>query len=324
MLSASSPDASSPDPSSPNPASPNPASLDRASLDPEAAAACSLPFPSDVAIAVDLAERAGDELLSLWRKGFEVLDVSHKGRRDVVTEADRRSEALILAGIQAEFPGDPWLAEESGCSELAIDRAEEGAPLWIVDPLDGTTNFTHGHPLFSVAVARMQEGKVDLAVVVAPVLRETYVAWRGGGAYRNRVPIRISAECELRDALLATGFSYRRAELDQGGLVVWDHLLREAREIRRGGSACLDLAHTAAGIFQGYWEYYLAPHDVAAGSLLVEEAGGVVTDRTGGADFVWGRSVIAGNGRTHADLRRVLDEFGPPHPGQPQERENSK
>lgn len=283
------------------------------------------PIPEDVEFVIQLAERAGQRLLARWPGGDldfvsagapggdGPLEVHKKGRRDLVTAADRDAEAFILAGLDERFPGESRLAEESGYSESPSAATDT---LWIIDPLDGTTNFAHGHPLFSVSIARTRGGVPDLAVTVAPVIGETYVAWRGGGAYRNgrRLDLR-AADVPLSEALLATGFSYGRRELDQGALRIWDHLLREAREIRRGGSACLDLAQTAAGIFQGFWEYHLAPHDVAAGVLLVEEAGGVVTDVDGGADVIFGGSVVTGAPGLQRELRALVEELGPPHPG---------
>lgn len=277
------------------------------------------PVPADVEFVLELARRAAGRLLERWpgtddgSAGLVSLEIRKKGRRDLVTAADRDAEAFILDGLQERFPGEPRLAEESGYSEAASSTPDT---LWIVDPLDGTTNFAHGHPLFSVSIARTRGGWPDLAVTVAPVTRESYVAWRGGGAYRNgrRLDLR-AADVPLSEALLATGFSYARRELDHGALRVWDRLLREAREIRRGGSACLDLAHTAAGIFQGFWEYHLAPHDVAAGVLLVEESGGVITDVEGGSDVIFGGSAVAGAPRLQRELRALVAELGPPHPG---------
>ncbi|MFQ5655830.1 MAG: inositol monophosphatase family protein, partial [Planctomycetota bacterium] len=189
-----------------------------------------------------------------------------------------------------------------------------GDRVWIIDPLDGTTNFTHGHPFFAVSVA-LSEGKSLLAGVVhAPALGETYWARAGGGAFLNGDPIRVAAPTRLQESLLATGFSYGRKEVGAGALERFGELLLGAREIRRGGSASLDLAYTASGTFSGFWEYHLKPHDVAAGALLVEEAGGIVTDVAGGRDFLLGGSIAAGNRAIHARLLETLKK-GPRHPG---------
>ena len=184
----------------------------------------------------------------------------------------------------------------------------------MIDPLDGTTNFTHGHPLFSVSIGLWEDDTPRLGVVHSPALRETYWAERGGGAHLNGRRITVTEEPDLSQTLLAAGFSYTRDEIDVGGLAAFAKLLWAAREVRRGGSACLDLAHTAAGIFGGYWEYHLKPFDVAAGALLVTEAGGVVTDIDGGDDFLHGRSLVAGAPAIHAQLLEAL-RGGPLHPG---------
>ncbi len=271
------------------------------------------PAQADLAFIVDVARRAGEQLLELFEdaQGLAIdrLEVELKGRRDLVTNADLRSERLILDSIRSRFPNDATLAEESGAEGL-----ERSDRVWIVDPLDGTTNYAHGHPMFSVSIALWSRETPLLAVVHAPRLGETYWAAAGQGAYRNGAPIRV-ANCEsLGDALLATGFSYERREIAAGAMATFEKLLLESREIRRCGSACLDLAHTAAGVFAGFWEYHLHAHDIAAGALLVTEAGGVVSDVSGGRDFLFGGSLVAGAPTIHTALLEAL-RTGPPHPG---------
>ncbi|MEM7260895.1 MAG: inositol monophosphatase family protein [Planctomycetota bacterium] len=256
---------------------------------------------------ISIAESAGAELTRRFRGGE--LGVERKGGRDLVTDADRAAEARILEFLHEEYPEDAILAEESGWSG-APDRGR----LWIVDPLDGTTNFAHGLPIFSVSIALWIDGEPALGVVHAPVPGETFHAVRGHGAFCDRTPIQVSDTIAIADALLATGFSYRRRELDHGALRPFESLLRGAREIRRCGSACLDLAHTAAGVFDGFWEYYLQPHDLAAGAVLILEAGGRVTAVDGSDDFLHGGSLVAGGASIHTALLSEL-RSGPPHPG---------
>jgi myo-inositol-1(or 4)-monophosphatase len=249
---------------------------------------------------VALAHAAGAELIRRFpRPGAAAGDglaIEYKGRRDLVTDADRASESRIIEGLERLTPGVPILSEERP------DPGVRAGWLWIVDPLDGTTNFAHGHPLYTVSIALCEDGAPALGVVHAPALGDTWSAARGRGAWRDGAQVRVSGETDLSRALLATGFSYDRRELAEGALEVFARLLREAREIRRGGSAALDLAHVASGVFSGYWEPHLAPHDVAAGALLVREAGGIVTDYAGGDDWLFGGSIIAGTPAIHALL----------------------
>jgi myo-inositol-1(or 4)-monophosphatase len=253
---------------------------------------------------VDLARSAGEELARRFpypsAEGGNGLEVEFKGRRDLVTDADRASEARIIEGLARLTPGVPVLSEERP------DPGVRAGALWVVDPLDGTTNFAHGHPIFAVSIALCEDGEPALGVVHAPALGDTWWAARGQGAWRDDVRVRASRETELSRALLATGFSYDRSELAEGALEVFARLLREAREIRRGGSAALDLAHVATGIFAGYWEAHLAPHDVAAGALLVREAGGTVTDYRGGEDWLFGGSIIAAAPAIHGRLAATV------------------
>ena len=257
---------------------------------------------------LNLVELSGEGLLSdreQLRMGK--LSIEMKGFRDLVTSADRNSEETLISGIQTLFPEDAIYSEESG------EARATGSRRWILDPLDGTTNFAHGHPLFAVSAGLVDSEGPIAAVIHAPVLRETWWATRGGGAWVRRVssssndvaaprPLHMATPVDLASSLLATGFSYRRREVDHGAVDLFEDLLLKAREIRRGGSACLDLAFTASGIFAGFWEFELAPHDVAAGALLVREAGGVVTDGEGGDDWLFGKSIIASAPSLHEEL----------------------
>ncbi len=262
-----------------------------------------LPCGSSIVSVIALLEEAGDELLGYRHQLLEEgLNVEKKGFRDLVTEADHAAEARLIEGLKSLFPGDSIYSEESGEVSSAGDRR------WILDPLDGTTNFAHGHPFFAISAGLWDPQGPLAAVIHAPLLADTWWAIRGQGAWHHPVTggvnsLHVKSKSDLSSALLATGFSYSRKELECGALSVFDGLLRDAREIRRGGSACLDLAHTAAGVFDAFWEFRLAPHDVAAGALLVLEAGGTVTDGFGGNDWLHGGSVVAGVPNLQAEIQ---------------------
>ena len=206
----------------------------------------------------------------------------------------------MLSDIGAAFPGDAIHAEESKRVAAADAHA-----VWYLDPLDGTTNFVHGLPEFSISIARFVAGEPAVAVVHAPKLGELYSARRGAGAHRNETPIRVSKTPELADSLVATGFPYRRAELPNNNLANFGEMFLRVRDIRRLGSAALDLAFVACGRFDAYWELHLERHDVAAGGLLVLEAGGG-SPIWRGAEWPLGRSILATNGPLHAPLLRLL------------------
>ena len=262
-----------------------------------------LPCGSSIVPVIALLEEAGDELLGYRHQLLEEgLNVEKKGFRDLVTEADHAAEARLIEGLKSLFPGDSIYSEESGEVSSAGDRR------WILDPLDGTTNFAHGHPFFAISAGLWDSQGPLAAVIHAPLFADTWWAIRGQGAWHHPVTggvnsLHVKSKSDLSSALLATGFSYSRKELECGALSVFDGLLRDAREIRRGGSACLDLAHTAAGVFDAFWEFRLAPHDVAAGALLVLEAGGTVTDGFGGNDWLHGGSIVAGVPNLQAEIQ---------------------
>ena len=255
---------------------------------------------------IDLARKAGENLLALNRGD---LEVKFKGPRDLITAADLASEELILTWLSDNYPDDRVLSEE-----LGGDSSDLSGRLWIIDPLDGTTNYAHNHPMYAVSIALYVDGVAELGVIDAPALGRTWWASRGGGAFCDGQPISTSGTEKMSRSLLATGFSYKRREVSAGALDTFAKLLCESRDIRRGGSAAIDLADTARGVFDGFWEFHLAPHDVAAGALLVTEAGGVVTDVSGGDDWLTGGSIVAGGSTIHRILSAVLED-GVPHPG---------
>jgi myo-inositol-1(or 4)-monophosphatase len=226
--------------------------------------------------------------------------VEHKGEIDLVTAIDRKSEAAILAVIARAFPRHGVLAEESD------PRAGDAEHLWVVDPLDGTTNYSRGFPYFCVSVALARAGRVIVAAVYQPMLGELFTAIRGRGAFLNGKPLRVSAQARLDQAFLATGFPYdirrsRRTNLDH-----FAHFATRCLAVRRAGAAALDLAYVAAGRFDGFWELKLRPWDIAAGSLLVEEAGGRITGLSGRPWRLPVRDIVASNGRVHGEMIAVL------------------
>ncbi|MFS8530983.1 inositol monophosphatase family protein [Sphaerobacter thermophilus] len=249
------------------------------------------------AVATDAALQAG---ALLRRMAGQVNDVRHKGPVDLVTEADRASERLILEAIRARFPEHAILSEESG----ALSGADD-APRWLIDPLDGTTNYAHGYPLYAVSIALEVAAEVVLGVVYVPTLDELYVAERGRGAWLNGQPLRVSRTDTLLASLLATGFLY---DVDTRGrnLPHWENFIHATQGVRRSGSAAIDLCHVAAGRLDGYWEEGLAPWDSAAGSLMVTEAGGTVTGYDGEPFRLDGPNCVASNGVIHAAMLRVL------------------
>ncbi len=252
----------------------------------------------DLALALSIADEAGRLLLE-GAGGHHAA--STKGSAiDLVTEYDRRAEALILDRLRAARPGDGLLAEEGGL------LASPSARRWIVDPIDGTTNFAHGHPVFCVSIALEAAGSIVAGVVHAPALGLTFAARRGGGATCNGAPIHVSDEGDLGRALLATGFPYDRHTARENNFDQFVALQRRAQGVRRLGSAAIDLALVARGVYDGYWEMKLKPWDVAAGALLVVEAGGVVTGWRGEAVCLERGAVVASNGRLHAALLETL------------------
>lgn len=252
-----------------------------------------------LALAVELARSAG----RLQRERYETpLDVRTKSAPiDLVTEVDRACEALILEGLRRERPKDAILAEEGGGFG---DRDAEWC--WIVDPLDGTTNFAHGYPAFCVSIGVERRGERRVGVVYEPLRDELFTAVRGEGSFRNGNPVHVSDEASLGRSLLATGFAYDLRRSRRDNLDHFAAFLKQARGLRRGGSAALDLSYVACGRLDGFWELKLHAWDVAAGFLLVEEAGGRVTDLRGGPPPRSGEEVVASNGRIHDAMLAVL------------------
>jgi myo-inositol-1(or 4)-monophosphatase len=246
------------------------------------------------------AVRAAREAASILRK-FDRRrpKVAFKGEVDLVTEADVASQRVILSTIGKAFPSHSILAEEG---HHGHDSPLEG-PIWVIDPLDGTTNFAHGFPMFSISIAFRERGETRFALVYHPLLDEMFLAHKGGGATLNGRAISVSGNRVLSEALLATGFPYDRRTSPENNLDLFAHFELSAQCVRRAGSAALDLANLSAGRLDGFWEPKLAAWDIAAGILLVEEAGGKVTDYAGRplTDLRCGE-IVASNGLLHRKL----------------------
>jgi myo-inositol-1(or 4)-monophosphatase len=226
----------------------------------------------------------------------------HKGAIDLVTEADLGSEKVIIASIHKTFPEHAILAEESGMSG---DNPESR---WIIDPLDGTTNFTHQLGLFGVSIAFESAGKIIVGIVLNPVSGELFTAVQGQGAWLNGRPIHISAIRQVSDSLLVTGFAYNFKEIFRDVMLRFANCQRASQGVRRLGSAALDLCFLACGRFDGYWEQNLKPWDTAAGYLIAREAGACITDFSNRAYSIYGNEILATNGSIHEEMLRLLKE----------------
>jgi len=246
------------------------------------------------------AGRAGAIIRERWLRHGAVDEKSSP--IDLVTEVDRTCEATILEILTARFPNHAFLAEESG-------GRGDGEYRWLIDPLDGTTNFAHGYPQVSISIALARGGQTLLGVVYDPLREESFVARRGGGAFVNDRALRVSARDGLAASLLASGFPYDRREHADFYLSFFKAFMLRAQGIRRAGSAALDLCWVAAGRVDGFWEWRLKPWDTAAGALMVEEAGGQVTDFRGGPFDPFADQTLASNGRIHEEMLEVFADL---------------
>jgi len=254
-------------------------------------------FARELETALALARQAGDVILASYEK-LGHGDVDEKGRNDYVTVVDHRSQELIVRGLRAAFPDDFIVAEESLAPDFNAGR-EQSRRRWYIDPLDGTTNYIHAYPVFAVTMALAVDNHLTVAVTHAPRDNETFYAVRGQGAFMNGRPMRVSRIEDKRRILLGTGFPFRARHLLDTYLKSFSFFFNEARGVRRCGSAALDLANVAAGRLDGFWEMTLSPWDIAAGVLLIEEAGGRVTDFFGGDTYLHTGHLVATNGLLH-------------------------
>ncbi len=254
-------------------------------------------------VAIRAARAAG----RIHLKRLSHTNISRKSNAiDLVTEADRESEAAVINILQRAFPDHTILAEESGGNTNATSEHR-----WIIDPLDGTTNFAHSFPQFCISIAYERRGRIQLAVIFDALKKDLFVARRGAGASLNRKPIRVSHVRTLDMALLATGFPYDRRERRRFYLCFWEAFMLRTHGVRRTGSAALDLAWVACGRVDAFWEFGLKPWDVAAGSLLVEEAGGRVSNMDGTKLDISAAQIIASNGRLHQQMIETMAAIRP-------------
>jgi myo-inositol-1(or 4)-monophosphatase len=249
-------------------------------------------------IAIKAARRAG-QIINRASLDLDLVKVSSKRHNDFVTEIDKAAEAAIIGVIRDAYPEHAILAEESGPSGESEYR-------WIIDPLDGTTNFIHGFPQYAVSIALAHKGVLTQAVIYDPTRNELFTASRGRGAFLNDRRLRVGNRVRLEEALIGTGFPYRVFEHMDAYLGMFRELMQKTAGIRRPGSASLDLAYVAAGRFDGFWEIGLAPWDLAAGALLITEAGGLVGDLTGEAGYLESGNIVGGSPKIFAQILQVI------------------
>ena len=249
-------------------------------------------------IAVKAARRAGN-VITRASGNLETLTVRHKSLNDLVSEVDRAAEETIIGILKDAYPDHSILAEESGASG-------DSEFVWIIDPLDGTTNFLHGFPVYCVSIALAHRGVVTHAVVYDPTRNDLFTASRGSGAFLNDRRLRVSRRDKLIDCLLATGFPFRMFKHADAYMAILKDFMPKTAGIRRPGAAALDLANVAAGRMDGFWEIGLSPWDMAAGTLLVQEAGGLVGDLEGNDGYLASGNIVAANPRVFPQMLQVI------------------
>jgi len=254
---------------------------------------------NDIDIATEAARRGAEILLHYWEDlGKDDADI--KSRNDWVSAADRESEKAIISCIRDLSPGDSFLGEESGASAGKSDRT------WIIDPLDGTSNYLQHFPFWCVSIGLRTGSEMTAGLVYEPLRNIFFTAERGAGAFRDGRRLRVSDQETVEGAFLATGFPFRAQEYVSIYCDIFENVIRIAKGVRRAGSAALDLAYTATGVFDGFFELHLAPWDVAAGSLLVREAGGLVTDFSGGERWFERGNIVGAPPGVHRDLLGLI------------------
>ncbi len=251
------------------------------------------------------AARAAGAIINRAALDVESVRISQKQINDFVTEVDHASERVIIETLLTAYPGHGIVAEESGSEHGAKDSEY----VWIIDPLDGTTNFIHGFPVYCVSIALAVRGKVEQAVIYDPSRNDLFTATKGRGAFLNERRIRVSKRTQLKESLLSTGFPFRPGDNFKTYLNMMGDVMQRTAGLRRPGAAALDLAYVAAGYTEGFFETGLSIWDVAAGSLLVTEAGGLIGNFTGEADFMEQRECLAGTPRIYGQLVQILSKY---------------
>jgi myo-inositol-1(or 4)-monophosphatase len=251
------------------------------------------------------AARAAGTIINRASLDLDILKINTKSPNDFVTEIDQLSEQTIIETLLTAYPSHGILAEESG-REFGNKNSEF---MWIIDPLDGTTNFIHGFPFYAVSIALAFRGKVEQAVVYDPTRNDLFMASRGRGAYLNDKRLRVSKRTRMSDALIGTGFPFRRGDNFQRYLKMFEAVMPFCAGLRRPGAAALDLCYVAAGYYDAFFETGLSPWDIAAGSLMITEAGGLVGNFTGEPDYLYQREIVAGTPKIYGQLVHVLSPF---------------
>jgi myo-inositol-1(or 4)-monophosphatase len=251
------------------------------------------------------AARAAGAIINRAALDVDLLKVTTKGANDFVTEVDQAAEQAVIATLLEAYPGHGILAEESGREHGSRHSDYQ----WIIDPLDGTTNFIHGFPVYAVSIALSFRGKIEQAVVYDPTRNDLFYASKGRGAFLNDRRLRVSKRVRMSDALIGTGFPFRKGDNFKRYLKMFEEVMQHCAGVRRPGAAALDLCYVAAGWYDGFFETGLQPWDVAAGSLMITEAGGLVGNFTGEADFLHQRELVAGNPRIYGQLVQTLTPY---------------
>jgi myo-inositol-1(or 4)-monophosphatase len=253
--------------------------------------------------AVKAARKAG-AIINRASLDLDLIRVASKGRSDFVTEVDRAAEQAVIATLKHAYPDHAILAEESGA-----DNPQGGSDYtWIIDPLDGTTNFIHGMPQYAVSIALRHREHITQAVVYDPSRNDLFTATRGRGAFLNDRRLRVSKRTQMSECLIGTGFPYRQMHRLDEYLSIFRRMIQETAGVRRPGAAALDLAYVAAGRYDGFWEFGLSPWDIAAGSLLVIEAGGLIADADGESDYLASGNVVCGAAKVFPQLLQLVQE----------------
>jgi myo-inositol-1(or 4)-monophosphatase len=251
------------------------------------------------------AARAAGSIINRAALDLEVLKIGTKGPNDYVSEVDRAAEAAIIEILLEAYPGHAILAEESGREH----GAKHSEYTWIIDPLDGTTNFLHGFPVYAVSIGLAFRGKVEQGVVYDPTRNDLFFASKGRGAFLNDRRLRVSKRTRITDALIGTGFPFRKGDNFKRYVKMFEEVMQHCAGLRRPGAAALDLCYVAAGYYDGFFETGLNPWDVAAGSLIITEAGGLIGNFTGEADYLYQREVVAGNPKVYGQLVQILTPY---------------
>jgi myo-inositol-1(or 4)-monophosphatase len=251
------------------------------------------------------AARAAGSIINRASMDLDLLKVNTKSPNDFVTEVDQAAERIIIETLLTAYPGHGILAEESGREHGSADSEY----VWIIDPLDGTTNFIHGFPVYAVSIALSYRGQVQQAVVYDPTRNDLFYASKGRGAYLNDKRLRVSKRTRMAEALIGTGFPFRKGDNFKRYVKMFEEVMQQCAGLRRPGAAALDLCYVAAGYYDGFFETGLHPWDLAAGSLIITEAGGLVGNFTGESDYLFQREVVAGNPRIYGQLVQTLTQY---------------